>query len=407
MKELIEIKNYAIKEYDNFLKAHFTGINFFPLTHKSFGKYNRGELQKNFQKITQEVQLLLDNSKEKVGYGYEIVWEKINSRSVGKNRYPKTIQFNTQRDYLNFISKENEFSILVDDSNSLFKKFPNLKNWFLANPSDLISISMNLEKIISICEYFQNNPQPNIYLRELPILGIDTKFIEDNQRILKTFLDTILTPENINLKEPNFEERYFLKSKPNLIRFRILDHGINKVFPKNLSDVTLTFDEFQSLQFEENNVFITENQINFLTFPKVENSLIVLGAGYNVVNIGKLENLKTKTFYYWGDLDSHGFDILSKLRENFPSISVESFLMNKETYETFSHLANDLNKPIDYNLNSLYPDEQFLFQYINSQERYNRLEQERIPLYYINEILERMKIELSSKIQNQTTVKVK
>lgn len=130
MKELTEIKNFAVKEYDNFLKAYFSGINFFPLTHKSFGKYNRDELQKNFQKIAQEVQILLANSKEKVGYGYEIVWEEINSRSVGKNQYPKTIQFNMLTDYLKFISKENEFSILVDDSNYLVRKFPELKNGF-------------------------------------------------------------------------------------------------------------------------------------------------------------------------------------------------------------------------------------------------------------------------------------
>ncbi len=403
MKELTEIKNFAVKEYDNFLKAYFSGVNFFPLMHKSFGKYNRDELQKNFQKITQDVQLLLDNSKEKFGYGYEIVWEQINSRSVGKNQYPKTIQFNTQTDYLKFISKENEFSILVEDSNYLLRKFPELKKWFLANPSSLIPISLKLEKIISICEYFQKIPRPNIYLRELPILGVDTKFIEDNQRILKIFLDEILSPENINLKEPDFETRYLLKSKPNLIRFRILDPSINKLFPRNIFDITLTFDEFQDLQFEENNIFLTENQINFLAFPKLENSLIVVGSGYNVVNIGKLENLKSKTFYYWGDLDSHGFDILSKFREYFPSISVKSFLMNKETYETFSHLATDLNKPIDYVPSKLYPEETYLFEYINSLEKNNRLEQERIPLFYIKEILEKMKIELSSKIQNQTS----
>ena len=402
MKELTEIKNFAVKEYDNFLKDYFSGVDFFPLMHKSFGKYNRDELQKKFQKITQDVQLLLDNSKEKVGYGYEIVWEQINSRSVGKNQYPKTIQFNTQTDYLKFISKENEFSILVEDSNYLLRKFPELKKWFLANPYSLIPISLKLEKVISICEYFQKNPRPNIYLRELPILGVDTKFIEDNQRILKIFLDEILSPENMNLKEPDFETRYFLKSKPNLIRFRILDPSINKLFPRNIFDITLTFDEFQDLQFEENNIFITENQINFLAFPKLESSLIVVGSGYNVVNIGKLENLKSKTFYYWGDLDSHGFDILSKFREYFPSISVKSFLMNKETYETFSHLATDLNKPIDYVPSKLYPEETFLFEYINSLEKNNRLEQERIPLFYIKEILEKMKIELSSKIQKSS-----
>ena len=48
-------------------------------------------------------------------------------------------------------------------------------------------------------------------------------------------------------------------------------------------------------------------------------------------------------------------------------------------------------------------EETFLFEYINSLEKNNRLEQERIPLFYIKEILEKMKIELSSKIQNQTS----
>ncbi|NOR71388.1 MAG: hypothetical protein GQ532_17115, partial [Methylomarinum sp.] len=40
---------------------------------------------------------------------------------------------------------------------------------------------------------------------------------------------------------------------------------------------------------------------------------------------------------YWGDLDTHGFAILSRLRHYYPQ--VKSILMDEKTLEQFAHLS--------------------------------------------------------------------
>lgn len=46
------------------------------------------------------------------------------------------------------------------------------------------------------------------------------------------------------------------------------------------ADITLDADSFTRLQPSVSRVFITENEINFLAFPRVEDSLLVFGVGY-------------------------------------------------------------------------------------------------------------------------------
>jgi hypothetical protein len=76
-------------------------------------------------------------------------------------------------------------------------------------------------------------------------------------------------------------------------------------------------------------VFITENEINFLAFPAVKNSVVIFGAGYGWDALSRAEWLGSRRIYYWGDIDTHGFAILDQLRFHFPHVT--SLLMDVET----------------------------------------------------------------------------
>lgn len=389
MKSLEEIRKFSLNKYKEFLVSHFTGKEFFPLKFSQFGKYKPSEIAKKFSTINDDILELKKNSKEKLGFGYEIEWEMNNHRNSGKNQFPKSIYFSNQIDYLKFIAKEKEFSILQEDSKRLFEVFPELQSWILQNPMRLVSISDDLEDIISVCNFLKENPKPNLYVRELPIAGIDTKFIEKNSSILKQFLDRILDASNILSSEDNFEKRYFLKTKSNLVRFRILSKQGFSMFPGSIRDISLPFEEFLSLDFFGVKVFITENLTNFLSFPAMENAIIIYGEGYSVINLKALNNLQDLEIYYWGDIDLRGFDILSKFREYFPN--TKSFLMDAFTYETFSHLSvNVETEATPSGLKNLTIEESELFDFLKKVQNGNRLEQERIPFDYIQNKLEKI-----------------
>lgn len=385
MKSLEEIKNFAEKKYFQVIDSVFNQVKIFPLVYDRFGKMDKSKLQKNFEQNQIEIKELIENSKK---FNFEIIWEETNNRKIGVTKIPKSIQFIDLKFYLKFIQKESEFQILEEDFEKLISIFPELQLWLRVNIKELIPISSSLDKIISILSFFKNHPKPNLYIRELPIEGVDTKFIESNQKNLILLLDQILLKEYINENETNFEKRYYLKSKAILIRFRILDKTLNQNFPKEIFDLSIPIEEFQKLNFREETVFITENLINFLAFPKLKNSILILGGGYASSNLKYLKNISEKKIYYWGDMDSHGFQILSNLRFFFPQ--TQSIFMDKICYEMFQHLATNDNQKISSLPENLNSDEEKLFNYINSIEKANQLEQEKIPFEYVIEVLKNL-----------------
>lgn len=77
-----------------------------------------------------------------------------------------------------------------------------------------------------------------------------------------------------------FARRYGFRDKPLRVRFRLLDPRRGLLPTATDQDLTVTHDTFAQLNPNVARVFITENEINFLAFPQISDSLVLSGAGY-------------------------------------------------------------------------------------------------------------------------------
>ena len=109
------------------------------------------------------------------------------------------------------------------------------------------------------------------------------------------------------------ERRYGVRYDQPLIRLRLLDPALGERFG-GLTDISLPLDRFATLDPPCRRVFITENKINGLSFPPLPDSLVIFGLGYGVESLRDAPWLRQREIHYWGDLDTHGFAILSLLR---------------------------------------------------------------------------------------------
>jgi hypothetical protein len=123
-----------------------------------------------------------------------------------------------------------------------------------------------------------------------------------------------------------FELRYGLLVKPPLVRFRILDEGMSI---QGLSDIATPAAQFARLSLPVRRVFVTENEINGLAFPALPESIVVFGLGYGLDRLSEIPRWRDREIYYWGDIDTHGFAILDRLREALPR--ARSLLMDRDT----------------------------------------------------------------------------
>ena len=357
--------------------------NIFPLEIKG----SKGRSTMPLSELFPALQKLLRGAKGMLGYGYTVELKEVNTRHAGVQSMPKRIYFETQTDYLQFLKKEQEFVefqrmyVFTLQSQSL----PQLKDWILENPLKLVKHLDVWREVLKVCHYFIQNPQPNLYIRQLPI-AVHTKFIEQHTGILKDLLDELLEEWAVEYAARKFEKRYYLKYDEPVIRLRVLDATTMPTFPNYITDLSLTLSELQQLETSAYRVFIVENKQTFLAFPKMPNSLIIWGKGFGVELLKEVLWLGQKDIVYWGDMDVQGFQILSQLRAYFPQ--TKSFLMDKATFETFEEFAVKGKASKVKNLANLTETEQAMFEFLQEAE-VDRLEQERVTHSYL---LERLRI---------------
>ncbi len=375
-----EIKRQAEKWWKPFLQSHLKNEQFFPRTIDRIGKITSSAVREKFGELQEQVSELYKNSKAKLGYGYTVNKEDVNFRKTGNHTLPQSISFESAQDYVEFIEKKKDWNSFQKNSALILQQIPQLSEWVYDNPLWVNENDKKWNDILKVCKYFLENPEPCLYIRQLPI-DLHTKFIEQNESIIKSLLDYLI-PEHIrDASEKQLSKRFHLRYDEPTIRVRILDNSL-KV--GNLSDLRLPLGDFESLSFNCRNVLLTENKMNFLALPQLPSSIAIWsGGGFMVSYIKNTSWLKSKNIFYWGDLDAHGFLMLHQMLCYFPqTISV---MMDSKTFELFK--GEGLVKGEKINADNLYTlteDELKMFNYLKANNL--RLEQEKIRQGYADNV---------------------
>ena len=219
------------------------------------------------------------------------------------------------------------FRRLLDDTTA---RFPVLRPWLLEQPHRALEHASEWERVLAVLDWFLAHPRPSVYMRQIEAEGVHTKFVEERKGLLAELLDRVLPAEAVDLAAgagaAAFEARYGLRAKPALVRLRVLDR---RHLIAGISDLALPAPELAALRPAVERVFITENEINGLAFPDVPGSLVIFGLGFGLVRLAQVPWLADVAVYYWGDIDTHGFSMLDRLRATLPH--ARSFLMDRAT----------------------------------------------------------------------------
>lgn len=338
---------------------------------------SQSQIQKEYLRFTKAI--------EKLQVSFPLEYKEVVFKTMGRQKMPSKIVFASKEAYLEFIDKKHEYEHFVERYETITRRYPALKAFFVKKPFTVLEYQGVWEKLLLVMAFLQRNNDPQIYIRELPMRGVDTKFIEQYKKIIDTLLSVIQNREPLTrLSQNAFEKRYgFLYPEP-LIRFRILDPALSI---QGLNDLSVTQRAFQSLQILCKKIFIVENEITTLSFPECEDAIVIFGRGYGVKVLKEVTWFMDKKIYYWGDIDMDGYAILSQIRGYYPH--VQSILMDEPTFETYRDLCVELKaKNSIAALPNLSPDEQRVYEKLYSNATQIRLEQERIPL----EALEKLSI---------------
>ncbi len=302
-------------------------------------------------------------------------------RILGTNQVPHAVWVDSLDDALAILGKRGEARRFADLVAYTRKRQPELLDWLGRKPHKALALADVWERLLDVVAWLAGHPRPNLYLRQVDIPGVDSKFIEAHRGVLAQWLDRVLPPEAIDatvVGVTGFARRYGFREKPVRVRLRVLDPAHALLPGTGGADITLDAASFAGLRPGAAQVFITENEVNFLAFPQVRDSLLLFGAGYGFDVLADAEWLQQCRIYYWGDIDTHGFAILDQLRAHLPHAG--SVLMDPETLLKFKAHWGVEARPTLRDLPRLEAEESALYDDLRyGRIRPNlRLEQERI-----------------------------
>ena len=319
-----------------------------------------------------------------------IEWREVNHRVQGTQRLPASVWVDTLNDAIAMIGKKSDMARFESLLSMTQAKKPTLLQWLGKRPLQAIDLAEAWPRLLDVVAWIEAHPRPGIYLRQVDIPGVHSKFIEKHCGVIGELLDMVLSSGVVAADQTGtrrFASRYGFLDKPLLIRLRVLDERIVLLPGPIRPDVTLDADSFAKLDAPVRRVFITENETNFLAFPVVAGSIVIFGAGYGWDALAKAVWLKRCSIHYWGDIDTHGFAILDSIRNRFAHTS--SFLMDRQTLMAHECLWGHEPDQVIRDLPRLTKDERALYDELrdNRIRSHLRLEQEMIGFGFVSAAL--------------------
>jgi len=378
-----EIRDQCLKWWKEVLRSSIEDTIIFPIEINRIGKVSSKDILNRLPEYRMAIEQLKNHSKQNKKSGYTLITEEKQFDKIGKQTVPVKVNIDSIEDYVRITGKEKEYHAFCNNYLVICKELPILKDWAKANLLKLIEHE-TWPETLKVCKYFFENPKPNLYIRQLPI-DVHTKYIIENKSIISSLLNYLI-PNDINKDEKDFEKRFNLLSKEQLIRIRFLDTSKSPL--QNITDISFTERELKHYNFSIDNVFITENLMNFLTLPYLKSTIAIWsGGGFSISYLRNIEWLRTKQFYYWGDLDAQGFQILNQCKKYFPNTT--SVMMDAETLNSFQYGEGKPAQKQD--LQYLTPEQIKLYNHL--RENNIRLEQEKITQIFAENIIKKLLIE--------------
>ena len=323
-----ELLAQARRRYVDFLRAAVEGGPFFPIDLR-IGKSRRA---KNYGERVAE---LAEFRTAAAALNLTVEWRTVSDPRFGTHDRPERAFFADEVAFLSALGKAEEVRCFRADLALIRGEFPALEPWLADNTPSIVEHYAIWPKLLRVVRWFHEHPDSSLYLRQIPVEGVDTKFFEQRLRILDALL--VASGATVAVDAKQFEHRHGLRREQPLVRLRFLDPAFQEERGYPIADFALPVPTFRALSLSGANVVVTENLRNFLALPAIERGVAVFGGGNAIPMLSGARWLLESHVHYWGDLDQHGFAILGQMRAIFPN--TQSLLMNAATLDAWRTLA--------------------------------------------------------------------
>ncbi len=335
------------------------------------------------------------DSWKKCKYNQYVQWKSVNYRQLSNQSVPTHLiipdietlaallgdsQSHTLKQWIVAITR---LRTLADDKNNAIQN--TLFNTLIEHLEFIHHCSpQDIDAIIQLVPQLFKNMGVGNYLRALPVIGIDSKFIETNEYFIESITDVL---HEGSVKESGGLVAWLNchQNPSSWLMIRPLCE-VTRAKLGNLPLLKMDTETLQKFALPAQRILVVENIQSGLALPTLDNTIAVIGGGKNIVWMN-VPWLQSKQVGYWGDIDSEGLAILSNARKAIAT--VQPLMMDEQTLK--SHLSRMVDEPTSLTQEPEYltAEERLLFNRLQSQYyQHSRLEQERLSIDFIYQRLQ-------------------
>ncbi|WP_349431998.1 DUF3322 domain-containing protein [Methylomarinum sp. Ch1-1] len=311
-----------------------------------------------------------------------VEWDTRNYRTLSEQSLPKFFILKNIQELIEFIGAEavKRSQIWQRNMSPLLEAYPGTYRALVKHLQTIESMRPSDARLMpTLVEQLTPGMGEGKYLRALPLVGVDTKFLENYQSLIADILDTVHDNAAVNAGGLHG----WLGCHANPKGWLTIRPLCEKVRAKlgGLPILQLPGDVLKEQRLPADNILVVENMASGLGLPLLPNTIAVFGGGKNVAWM-EAPWLKSKRVAYWGDLDTWGLSILSDVRSKLPTVT--ALMMDQETLDRHEDRMVGERKSVDAIPEFLTASETQIFLDLrNSEKNDSRLEQERLSPDYI------------------------
>lgn len=306
----------------------------------------------------------------------EVQWVERRWRQLGTQRLPELLQLNGPREVCAWIGELDRWQSVERRHAALCQRWPQLSRPAASLFAPLAEMEEDdFARLLKLLDWLHANPHSGLYPRQIPLAGMDTKWIEPRKGLLARLLAGMQAapPGSVD-----FHSLSGLQPLPTTVLLRILDPALRAV-SGGLRDITAPVEQVARMPLAPATVLVVENLQSGLALPDLPGTVAFVALGYNVDILSRIPWALGCNGSYWGDIDTHGYAILNRARTHLPQL--QSLLMDEATLLQFPGLwTREAAQSPAVDLPLLLAHEHNVYQGLR-QQRWGhcvRLEQERI-----------------------------
>ncbi|MCB1254789.1 MAG: DUF3322 domain-containing protein [Austwickia sp.] len=315
------------------------------------------------------------------GAAYGLVEKPVGGRIGGRNSLPDRAVLDDYDQAWRLLGVQREVAAFDEVLQSVRGEAPELLGWIAAHPLRALRAAESWPALLAAYRWLRSPAAAGAWLRQISAPGVDTKFVEKQHTLLAELLIAggvdPLPVDGSPGGAGTFAQRFGLRVPERLVHLRF-GPGFAGL-PPVLTEANLRLVELAQLRVETGIVVIVENLQTFQAWPVPAQGVVLWGAGYLAPRLSRLPWARAAPrVVYSGDLDTHGFAILSGLRAGIPQ--VESLAMDAQTLLAHRDRWGTEPSPTAARLTQLTPAEAELYRDL-VEDTYGsrvRLEQERL-----------------------------